>query len=321
MTSARSYRGRRVVVTGAAGFVGANASAALAAEGAEVHALVRPGCTSWRLAHLPHAELHEVDLTDQGAVVRTLVGLRPECVFHLAAYSAYAARPDEQMRLRVDVGGTLAVLEGAREAGCRRLVHAGSSLEYGPYERPIGEDLALRPVVHRGVTKAAATLAVLRAARARGDGAVVLRLFSVYGPWEHPHRLVPSAVRAAWTGEVLPLTGSGLRHDLVYADDVADALLRAGLEPGACGEAINIGSGEQHANEEVVDLVARAAGAPVRREVGAFAARDCDTGCWVADIRKAERLLGWRPATSLARGIERTVSWWAGRRDLFGAGR
>lgn len=321
MTSERSYRGRRVVVTGAAGFVGANACAALVAESAEVHALVRPGCTSWRLAHLSHAELHEVDLTDQGSVVRTLAALRPWCVFHLATYSAYAAHPDEQMRLRVDVGATLAVLEGARGAGCHRLVHAGSSLEYGPYDRPIAEDDLLRPVVHRGVSKAAATLAVLRAARACGDGATVLRLFSVYGPWEHPHRLVPSAVRAALAGEVLPLTSPGLRHDLVYADDVAEALLRAGLEPGAYGEAINIGSGEQHSNEDVVDLVERAAGAQVRRKVGAFAARPCDSECWVADIRKAERLLGWRPATSLARGIERAVSWWAGRRDLLGADR
>jgi nucleoside-diphosphate-sugar epimerase len=137
----------------------------------------------------------------------------------------------------------------------------------------------------------------------------VVRLFSVYGPWEARHRLVPQAIRAALTGEELPLTGPELRRDFVFVDDVVDACLRAASVDAALGEAINIGTGVETANEELVAEVERVIGKEVRTRIGAYSARETDSAHWRADISKAKRLLGWEPRYTLAAGLARTAAW------------
>ena len=306
-------QGRRILVTGAAGFIGANLARSLLDAGGEVHAVVRPSTDLWRIAEIaPRLTLHRLDLTRIELVQRTVAAIRPEVILHLAAPGGHPLSQRKGTEMLVDhLLGTANLLEATAPLDYRRFVHFGSSLEYGPRKRPHRESDLLQPSTVRGAAKAAATLLCQQFARANRRPIVVLRPFSVYGYWEGPARLVPTAIRAVLLGQGIALTEPGYRRDLIFAGDVVDACLLAveSKSKKVTGEVINVGSGQQWSNEEVVEIIQALAGRRVSVRVGAYPSRPSDTGNWVADIRKAKRLLGWAPRRSLQAGLERTIAW------------
>ncbi len=308
-----SVRDRRVLVTGAAGFIGANLVKRLLREGAQVHVLVRPTTHLWRIeGDLPALVLHVADLTEGERLRSAVEAARPDVVFHLAAPGGHPTTPPARVEfLASAVIGTANLLEALAPLDCQRLVVAGSALEYGPKTVPYTETDRLEPTTFRGAAKAAASLLCLQHARAERRPIVVLRLFSIYGCWEAPSRLIPTIIRAALRGEDVALTAPGVRHDFVFVDDVVDAMLLAATGIGADGEVINVGSGRQWSNEDLVDMVQRLTGRTVRVRVGEYPAKPADTGYWVADIQKAAAVLGWRPRYDLASGLKRTIEWFS----------
>jgi nucleoside-diphosphate-sugar epimerase len=305
-------RGEPVLVTGATGFVGSNLALALVAGGARVHLLARPSSSTWRLADvLGQVQVHEASLTDGNALGRAFSALRPRVVLHLATPRAGATRVHDDARARLieeTVLGASQLLRLVRQHAVERLVVTGSSLEYRPSDEPLTEESPIEPVTVHGVAKAAATLLCQQAARDSGTPVTVLRLFHVYGPRESHHRLLPSAIRAGLSNDPLPLTPGAAARDWVYVDDVIEAVVRA-VDLESRGEVINVGSGAEYSNDEVVDAVARATGRPVRVVKGAFEPRSDHAPHRRADCRKAARVLGWTPRTALGDGVARTAAW------------
>jgi nucleoside-diphosphate-sugar epimerase len=297
------------LVTGAAGFLGANLVRALRDGGCEVHALVRPSSHRSRLAGVPGLEVHAVDLRDAGGVLRCFRLVRPSVVFHLAAPHGHPSPEAEAAFAAETLASTRHVLEGVREVAPRRLVHVASSTEYGARTRPLREADALRPDTARGRAKAAAAELCLGCAREHGAPVVVTRVFSAYGPWEPPDRLVPTLVRSVLQGDAVRLTTPGLRHDFVFVEDVVEALLRAAEADLPAGEVINVGSGRQWSNEEVARVAMEVGGREVPLLPGRHPRSPCDSGYWVADGRKARALLGWEARRSLREGLARTFAW------------
>jgi nucleoside-diphosphate-sugar epimerase len=303
--------GASVLVTGAGGFLGANLTRALLARGAQVHAVLRPGGASARLAELAgRIRPWSAELGVDDGIEEAVAASRPRFVFHLAARGGHPADAGARAAaLRTDVLGTAQLLEALASGPCERFVHVGSSLEYGPWNEPLRESLPLAPATFRGVSKAAAGIVAQGYARALGRPVVALRPFSVYGPWEQPGRLVPTLLRAALGDGRVDLTGPGVRRDLVYVEDVVEACLMALEAPVEPGVAINVGSGRQWSNEEVVAAVEAVTGRRLQVAVGRHPPRAADTGYWVADLEQAHRLLGWRPRRSLHEGLSRTLDW------------
>jgi nucleoside-diphosphate-sugar epimerase len=201
------------------------------------------------------------------------------------------------------------LLDAAAAAGCRRFIQLGSATEYGACDVPLEERMAPGPSSPFGAAKATASMLCLRAGRRRTMATVVLRPFAVYGPGDHPARLIPTALRAALEGAALPLTPTGYRRDWVFVSDVAEGCVRA-LAGGADGEVVNLGSGVQHTNEEVIGTIEHVTGCPVQVRAGAVVPRPWDRRSWVASTDKARALLGWEARTSLAEGIRRTAGSW-----------
>jgi nucleoside-diphosphate-sugar epimerase len=303
---------RRVLVTGAGGFVGLHLARAFRADGGEVHAVVRPGGSRWRLGALAaEAEVHEADLVERAAVETLVARVRPELVVHAAARSAYAPR-DLAAALAGSATATANLLGALRGTGARFLL-AGSATVYGPGAALRRECDPLRPSTLRGTEKACAALLLAEAARGDGIDAGELRLFAVYGPWEAPDRLVPSAVRAALDGAPLPLTGAGVARDFVFAGDVAGAFLAAArLGEPLAGRVWNVGSGVATTNEEVVAAIEAAVGRPIARRPGAHPGGANDLGL-LADPARAARELSWRATTPLASGLAATAAFWRER--------
>jgi len=303
-------RGARVLVTGAAGFVGANLARALLEQGARVHGLVRPTTGLWRLEEiLPDLTLHKANVAD-GAALRELVRkIEPEIVFHLAAERGDSTHEGRRAVVETSVLGTFLLLEAMAESGRGRMVFLGSSMEYGASEHALEESACPSPGTLFGAAKAGATVLCQQFARGALCQVVILRVFMAYGAWDKPDRLIPAAVRAALNGAEIALTEGGYRRDWVYIEDVVGACVLAARADGASGEIINIGSGRQWANEEIVAAIGSIVGEPVRVRVGAHPARSWDRTSWVADVRKAKQRLGWEPRHSLHSGLEKTVAW------------
>lgn len=305
-------RGQRVLVTGAGGFVGANLVRALCDSEADVVALVRPGKPASKLAELDgRIDLLEVDIGAPGELEATVERIRPDLAVGLVVEHAHPETVEERSRqLEVSVMGTAGLVESLARSGCKRLVHLGSSLEYGPRPRPLREDDRLAPIVPRGAAKAAETLVCLTWARTLGLSAVVLRPFSVYGPWEDETRLVAAAICAAIERTELPLTEPGFAHDFVYVADVVDAITLALTAPTKLdGRIFNIGTGIQTTNEDLVAAVGRVVGRKIRVLPGTFQAHTHDCPSWVADNHRARQELGWTPTTGLEAGLRLTISW------------
>jgi nucleoside-diphosphate-sugar epimerase len=298
-----------LIVTGAAGFLGAALLDALAREGRSVHAVVHPRTDLFRLEGTP-AEVHRVDLADFDAVSELVRRVRPETVFHSAAAGGHGETAADRLAgWRDTVLATGVLLEAMTAAGCSQLVHVGSSLEYGPSAGPKRESDVLRPAGIRGVMKAATAMAVEQWGGAQpGRRFTILRPFAVYGPGEQPHRLVPTVMRCLRTGDALPTVGGVVRRDFVYVDDVVSACLLAAAHPAASGRAYNVGTGIETSVAELVDLAQAVTGRTLKVDPGAFPSRPVDAEHWVADISRARDELGWTPRTALADGLARTFA-------------
>lgn len=294
----------RVLVTGAGGFVGMHLCARLLEDGHEVWGTVRPGAGA-----PPGVRPVPVDLTDPVSLSHGVRAAAPELAFHLAAARARATSAERAATTAVNTTSGLHLVEALSDT-CRAVIRLGSSTEYAQSPGPMAEDAPLRPRGLFGATKAAGSLLLAAAAAERGIRAAVLRAFQVYGPHDHPGRFVPTVLRAARTGEVLPLTGPGQRRDWVHVDDVVTAcVLAAAAEDLPPGQVLNLGTGVQTANEELVGLAEAVTGRTIRTAVGTHPGRSWDAPSWVCDPSLAAERLGWRAAVDLRAGLART---WAG---------
>ncbi|MFN8526283.1 MAG: NAD-dependent epimerase/dehydratase family protein [Chloroflexota bacterium] len=300
----------RALVTGAAGFVGANLVRRLLADGHDVHVVLRPDSDPWRLRDIwPRLLPVHGDLTDASSTHAALAEAEPEWVFHLAAHGAYPTQRDHSQILQTNVQGTAHLLLAARAAGARAFVHAGSSSEYGLKDHAPNESEALDPNSTYAVAKAAATLLCRQFARETSLPTVTLRLYSVFGPFEEPSRLMPTLATHLMRGVLPPLTTPNTARDFVYVDDVTDAFIRAAERADATGAIFNIGSGRQTSLATLVQQVRHEFEIVDEPRWATMASRSWDTTSWIADPRLARERLGWCAQTELIDGLRALVGW------------
>jgi UDP-glucose 4-epimerase len=295
-------------VTGAGGFVGANLVRRLVRDGLRTIAIVRPGGDPWRLDD-SGAELLEVDVEDPAAVRAAVLDLRPRWIFNLAAHGAYSWQTDLERMVRVNVLAVAALREAAAAANTERLVHAGSSSEYGPKDHAPDESEAIMPASDYAATKAAATQLLAQATRDGRPETVVLRLYSVYGPWEEPGRFVPALVAHSLQGLLPPLVDPAVARDFVFVDDVVDAFLRAASGSVPPGAVFNVCSGKQSTIGDVVEAARQTFHLEVEPTWGSMPRRAWDSEVWVGRPDRIEQTLGWMASVSVEEGLERTRAW------------
>jgi UDP-glucuronate 4-epimerase len=327
-----------ILVTGAAGFIGYHVARRLAEQGRAVvgldnlDAYYDPKLKRARLAELaacPSFRFEQIDLSERDRLAALFAAHRFPIVIHLAAQAGVRHSLDHPHAYAdANLSGFLNVLEGCRHGGCRHLVYASSSSVYGGNTRvPFSTaDNADHPVSLYGATKKANELMAHAYAHLFALPATGVRFFTVYGPWGRPDMASWLFTQAILSGRPIRLFNNGnARRDFTYIDDAAEAILRlidkpATADPGWSGEApnpatsfapwrlYNVGNSASVAVTELVDLIERATGKKAIRELVPMQPGDVAETC--ADIADLEAATGFRPATPLAEGIARFVSWY-----------
>ena len=302
---------KRVLMTGGTGFVGANLARRLLRDGHEVHLLVRPGYSSWRVDEIADSvRFHEVRMTDARGVASHVRRVRPEWVFHLAAYGGSSWHTELRQMIAVNVTATSNLVNACMATGFEAFVHAGSSSEYGFKDHAPVETEWLDPNSHYAVTKAFASQFCRYVATAHKAPICTLRLYSVYGPYEDPRRLISALIVRGISGGWPPLVDPDIARDFVFVDDVADAFVRAAsLGNRMCGAVYNIGSGKQMRIRDAVRTVRRILNVNARPQWNSMPNRVWDASIWVCDHARAQRDLGWKAQHSFAEGVRKTAAW------------
>jgi UDP-glucose 4-epimerase len=320
-----SYRGSRVLVTGADGFIGSHLVEGLVAAGATVTALAQYnafGTNGW-LDELTEAVSASVtirrgDIRDAAFVQRLVEG--HDVVFHLAALIAIPHSYDApQSYVDVNVTGTLNMLEAARQHGVRRFVHTSTSEVYGTaLTKPISESHPLQGQSPYSASKIGADMMAEAYMRSFSLPVFILRPFNTFGPRQSERAVLSTLIRQALDPACMEIRLGDLRptRDFNYVTNTVDAFLTMGMSDGvAPGRPYNAGTGVEVSIASMVEHVLKVTGAnkPVVEEAARFRPPESEVRALVADAGQLREAGGWAPKVDLAEGVARTVDWWRGR--------
>jgi nucleoside-diphosphate-sugar epimerase len=310
---------RRILLTGAAGFIGARTAAQLLEAGDEVLGLddvneaYDPRVKRHRLAALearPGFRFARVDVADRAALASAVAGERFDAVVNLAARAGVRTSvADPWVYVATNVVGTLNLLALCRERAIPKLVLASTSSVYGASQAPRfrEDDETSRPLSPYAASKKSAELLAYTWHALHGLDVSVLRYFTVYGPAGRPDMSVFRFVQRIREGLPLTVFGDGsMARDFTYVDDIARGTIAA-LRPTGY-EIVNLGGDHPYSITELVAACERALGRPARVEHAP--AHAADVPRTAADIEKARRLFGWEPRVALDEGVAHAAAWY-----------
>jgi nucleoside-diphosphate-sugar epimerase len=295
---------KKVLVTGASGFIGRQCLPLLLSKGYEIHALARrrppetaQTAVSW----------HEIDLLRPGCAAALIREVRPDCILHLAWY----AEPGKFWEARENLDWVRASLEllcAFADNGGRRIVAAGSCAEYDLSAGECVESVtSLVPATLYGTCKHALERILDTSSRRTGLGTAWGRFFFLYGPHEHPSRVVAYVVRSLLRGEPALCSEGKQILDFLHVEDAASAIVSL-IDSEIYGP-VNIGSGRPIAVRAVLQEIGRQLGRLELIRFGARAASSETDRCW-ANTERLVKETGWGPRYNLSSGIAQTIEWW-----------
>lgn len=316
--SATGISGRRVLVTGGAGFIGNEVARQLIAAGAEV--TVVDNLVNGKLANLADIDqqrltVAQTDIRDQAAMA-DLVKDR-DLILHLACLGVRHSLHAPLENHAVNATATLQLLELARQAGVKRFVYVSSSEIYGTARTaPMTEEHPQFPMTVYGAAKLAGERYTDAYWRTWRYPTTVIRPFNAFGPRSHHEgdsgEVIPKFMLRAMAGKPLIIHGDGEQtRDFIFVGDTARGIIEAALHDGAIGETLNLGNGREVTVNELANQIARILpGRNIGIEHGAD--RPGDVRRLIADSSRAERLFGFRPRVSLHEGLEVLRDWYLG---------
>jgi nucleoside-diphosphate-sugar epimerase len=315
-----TYKGSRILVTGASGFLGSHAVRALISNGAEVHGLVRGSATLERLESLEgDLRIHRGDLLDYPSLAACIEAADPVIIMHLAG--DVAARRSlgewEDLRRSVDVNlvGTLNLVRAAAEsnANIESMVRVGGLEEYGRAPVPFVEGAREEPVSAYSAAQVAATHFCQTLQPQLRFQLATVRPALVYGPLQGKSFFIPQLIEACIEGKDFDMTDGTQSRDLVYVDDVIDGILLAATARNLRGAVVNLASGKELTVASIADMIVRLTGAAISIHRGGRETSPAEIDHLVGSTALARSLLGWEAKTPLEEGLEHTIRSYASR--------
>ena len=318
------WKGRRVLVTGAGGFIASQLVERLLVEEALVRAFVRYNSRD-EVGYLREIkardglEIRAGDLRNSGVVEQVVRGM--EIVFHLGAVISIPYSYTNPVEVvESNILGTLNVLMACRKWGVERVIHTSTSEVYGTaITVPISESHPLQGQSPYSASKIGADKLVESFWCSYELPVVTVRPFNTYGPRQSARAVIPTIISQALSREVVHLGNLETRRDFTYVDDTVSGFVKAAIADGVVGEVVNLGTGQDISIREVADLIIGMIGRKVRIEVEEERMRPerSEVLRLISDNRLAYEKLGWKPEVQFKDGLLKTIQWIEGHKGLF----
>lgn len=305
---------KKIFLTGATGFIGSHLLKCLLKQKCEVHISIRENSSLWRIENvLDKCVYHLLDLNDIDAIDNLIRKIKPDIIFHLATYGVDYQQQDIYKAIDININASLKLFESMLEIDNFRFIHTGTSSEYGPKNRTISECDLPNPRSIYGITKYTSSKLLTYMSEKIGKGnLIILRPFGVYGECEGRHKFFPQIINKLINSVPVKLTNCDQIRDYIYVDDLIDAYIAAAVVPLKNKvEIINIGSGEEICLKDIALIIEKNFNLNKKLlQFGALPYRSDEIIYSVANIKKANKLLLWKPKTSLEKGIRKTIEWY-----------
>jgi len=288
---------KKLLVTGATGFLGSHFVEGIDARAYQVH---------------PFSQ-HTMDLTDFKSVQKAVAGVTPDVIVHLGGLVDLTRNFDVAAKcIDVNISGTLHVLEAIREHAPKLFIYISTEEVYGNAPIPYKEDVTLlHPPSPYAMTKVAGEQLCGMYGRYLGFPVIILRVGTMYGPNDSGKRFIPGIIRNALRGADILLNSGNKLRDYVFVKDVVDALIRClDIREKKDVMEINIGGGKSFTLRFLVEKIVELCQSTSSIRYGAFPDRQLEADVWKMEIKKAKRILGWEPKTSLEDGLSQTIEYY-----------
>jgi nucleoside-diphosphate-sugar epimerase len=296
---------KRVLITGASGFIGRHCLPLLQAPDTELHAVIPEA--RFQL-DIPGVKWHIADLLDHNPAELLVERIMPSHLLHLA----WVTQPGEFWNSLENarwLRASLDLLQAFCDHGGQRLVVAGSCAEYDWRHGYCSENVTpLNPATLYGVCKKALFEATMSYAKQAAVSAAWGRVFFLYGPYEHPSRLVPSIITSLLQGRPAPCTNGHQLRDFLHVDDVACAFVR--LLSSEMQGAVNLASGQPVSLRDMISLIGRKLDRAHLIQFGAIPLGDSEPSLLLANVDRLRIELGVSPRYGLSEGLDQTIEWW-----------
>lgn len=312
------FKGKKVLITGASGFIGSHMVQRMVEEKADVSILTREGSDLWRIEEvIKDIEIIKADLRDAQSIDKSVAQIKPEYVFHMGAYGVDARQRGVIEAINTNIIGTINILTAAANTGCRKFINTGSCAEYGDKSEIIDEGDRLSPLSIYGSTKASAVILAHQMAKERDMDIVTLRSFGVFGENEGSHKFFPYLILSILRDQEIDLTLCEQYRDYCYIKNIMDGFVLAAQNQAIKNELYNIGSGVVYKMKHFVDMVYSHINTAQKPNYGAIPYRENEMWKQQADVTKIKNELGWIPQISLEEGIIKTIEWYRNNQNKY----
>jgi len=304
-----------IAIFGAGGFIGINLLNKLLQYRKDVMGFSSDPNSNWRIKqnNIPVKNIAKCDLLKKKDIESLIKKYKPKTIFNLAGYGGYSKQKDIEKIYQTNFISTLNLIEELKKNNFSSYLYAGSQSEYGLNSAAPSEDDKLMPNSHYAVSKAAVSYLLNYYGKIDKLPVVHLRLYSVYGPWEEPDRLMPVLIENVKKGKLPHFVDPAISRDFIYVDDVVEAMIimasRVGtihelsLQQKYFGEAFNVASGKKTTIKELAFLAKKLFKIRKNPVFGSMKNREWDLKDWYGNPKKIQKVFGWKARTSLKDGL------------------
>jgi nucleoside-diphosphate-sugar epimerase len=313
-------KNKKVLITGGAGFIGANFVYKFLELGYKVFVFERKEANLWRINKiLDKINMYSPNLLDYDELGKIILEIKPDIVLHFATYGAYqGSQQDINLTIDTNLKATINLINACQKVGVECFINTGTNSEYGIKQKPMKEIDVLEPDNLYAITKTASTYYCQMMAKNFNFPVVTIRPFAVYGYFEEKERLIPTILKSCLTGSELKLTRPNSVRDFIFIEDLMNGYLHVIKNiKNIKGQIFNLGSGKQTKIKDVVSIAKKNTGSKIKPVYGGMKKVQTEPKNWVSDISKSKKILKWKPAYSLEQGLLKNIEWFKENLEFY----